>query len=295
MEAIAVVAAAIENGQRNAPACHEIQDQPVASSEVGVAEPHLTKSIVLVRITTRNPEGKIRCEELEGPRQRLFQGSEIFRAADVPGQCDIQRTRHFLGGIISTNMNRIGEDAVVHGKDIIGPVALVRVGINDKNALIRVRRMKVVNGDRDIVENAIAKSAVGKGMVSTASKIASETIFERRPHGRDSPGSLSSRTGQQFLACRQPKANAGLTVQAACPDARQIVRRVDALELRDRSRLNQNNPRAWTFSADDLLGAPELVHGKWMLLRQRIRVARMVEATHAGNMGMSQPGRNRAF
>jgi hypothetical protein len=37
VEAIAVVAAAIENGKRNATLSHEIQYQPVASDQMGVA------------------------------------------------------------------------------------------------------------------------------------------------------------------------------------------------------------------------------------------------------------------
>ena len=51
MEAIAVIAAAIENGKRHASACHEIQDQSVAYGQMGVAEPHLAKSVVFVWIT----------------------------------------------------------------------------------------------------------------------------------------------------------------------------------------------------------------------------------------------------
>ena len=192
MEAIAVVSAAVENGKRNTAPGHQIQDQPVASAQVRVAEPHLTKSVVFVGITTGNPKGKIRCEELEGQRERLRQASKIFRTVYVPGQSDIQRPRLFLGGIILTNMYRIGVYTVVHGKDIIRAVALVGVGIDYKNALLRVRRMQVVNGDSDIVENAVAQPAIGEGVVCAAGQIASETIFERCPHRRDSPSSFST-------------------------------------------------------------------------------------------------------
>ena len=62
VEAIAVVAAAIENDQRNVAACREIQDQAVASTQVGIAQSHLAKSIIFVRIAARNPKGKIGCE-----------------------------------------------------------------------------------------------------------------------------------------------------------------------------------------------------------------------------------------
>ena len=60
---------------------------------------------------------------------------------------------------------------------------------------------------------------------------------------------------------------------------------MDALELRDGCRLDPGDAYARTLSTNDLLRAPKLVHGKWMLFRQRIRVARMIEAAHAGNMG----------
>ena len=98
MEAITVVTAAVENGQRNAASCHQIQYQPVASGQMGVTEPHLAKSVIFVRITARNPKGKIWCKELEGDRQRLFQASEIFRATYLPGQSHIQRPGFFSAG-----------------------------------------------------------------------------------------------------------------------------------------------------------------------------------------------------
>ena len=111
-------------------------------------------------------------EALEGHRQRLFQASEIFGAIDLTAHGDIKRPGLFLCGIIATDMDGIGEYTVVLGKNLVRAVALVGIRIDDKYAALRVNRMQVANGYCDIVEDAVAKSAIGEGMVCSTGEIA---------------------------------------------------------------------------------------------------------------------------
>src|SRR4029434_4955609 len=101
------------------------------------------------------------------------QASEILRATYLPRQSHIQRARLFFCGIISTDMNRIGEYPIVLGKNLVRAIALVGIGIDYKYPPLRVGRMQVANGDGDIVEDAIAKPAIRKGVVCSTCQIAS--------------------------------------------------------------------------------------------------------------------------
>src|SRR4030095_10520478 len=96
VDAVAIVAAAVEHRRGHAKLNDQIQDGAVAHSHVGVGKLHLSKPIVFMRVGPRDPEYKVWREPLEYRRQSGVEPLQILRAADKPRQFDIKRTSRLL-------------------------------------------------------------------------------------------------------------------------------------------------------------------------------------------------------
>jgi hypothetical protein len=63
-------------------------------------------------------------------------------------------------------VDRDEQDARVAAEDLVGPVAVVDVPVEDQHALGAVRRRRMARRDRRVAEEAEAHRAVGLGVVA---------------------------------------------------------------------------------------------------------------------------------
>ena len=141
-------------------------------------------------------------------------------------------------------------------------------------------RMEVPDGDGHVVENAISKSAIRKGVMGSAGEIAGQSLFDCRPHCGDGAASLAARSGQQSFARRQSEPHQTFTTQRSGANVGEIAGRVNPQELDGGSQLHNGDSSRRAFLAYHALNAPKLVHRKRMSFRQWTRVARVIKTAH---------------
>ena len=170
--AVAVVAPAVEDDGGYAGPGDEVEDVLVSGGEVAVAKPHLAEAVVLMRVGPGDPEDEVWREGVHGLGQAAFQRFEIGVAGDVPRELDVQRAWRLDGGVVLTDVDRVGEHPRFIGEDAVGAVALMRIGVQDEDPQAGPGEVLFVNSDGDVIEYAVTLSLVREGMMRPAGQIA---------------------------------------------------------------------------------------------------------------------------
>ena len=103
--AVAVVAAAVEGDGRNTRLGDEVEDVFVPGGEVAVVQLHLAETVVLMRISSGDPEDEVRRKGVHGLREAALQRIEVRIAADVPGEFDVHGSGRLDGGVVLTDVD----------------------------------------------------------------------------------------------------------------------------------------------------------------------------------------------
>jgi hypothetical protein len=122
-------------------------------------------------------EHDLRTEPLDRGRDGVVEGAEVLLVARAGAHRDVQRR---LGLVARPSRARIErplvqghvEDGVVREEDVLRPVAVVDVEVDDRDAADAVR-LERARGDRDVVEDA------------EAHRVALRRVVAGRPHERE--------------------------------------------------------------------------------------------------------------
>jgi hypothetical protein len=85
VNAVAVVASAMENHCGKGSAGDKIEHVVVTGGHVGIGEAHLAEAVVLVGIGTGDPENEAGCKIVERWGERAFQLFQVIGSVDVAG------------------------------------------------------------------------------------------------------------------------------------------------------------------------------------------------------------------
>lgn len=281
VEAVAVVAAAVEDDGGGAVLVNQIEDDGVALREVGVGQAHLTKAVVLVEVGTGDPEDDIGVEAWKKRREGEAELMQEFRAGDVAGKRDVEIAGGFDRRVVFADVNGVGEDTGILGEDGVGAVALVGVGVDDEDAGVGGVKVEGADGDGDVVEHAVAEAPVGEGVVGATGEVTGEALAEGGVEGGEGATGFEAGAEEEGGAGGKAEANGSGMIEGGGFDGVQVGIEVDVKQKIERSGGGGKDCDAASgFGADHGLGTPEFIHGERMLGRERENIIGVVEATH---------------
>ena len=108
---------------------------------MSVVKLHLSEAVVLMRIGPCDPEDDVRREIMDGLLEAARERFEVGVAGDVAREFYVQRAWSLDGRVVLADVDRIGEDPWVLGKDAVGAVALMRIGVHDEGSEIWSREV----------------------------------------------------------------------------------------------------------------------------------------------------------
>ena len=153
----------------------EARRQP-ASTPCQLAEPVLGDfdvghRVVDVSVEAGRDDEQVRPEALHGRRDRVVERVEVLLVSRAGRHRDVERRVSLIGGPAGAGVERPlverhEEHAVVVAEDVLRPVAVVDVPVEDRDALEAELGLRETGGDGDVVEEAEAHRAAGERMVA---------------------------------------------------------------------------------------------------------------------------------
>ena len=280
-----MVAAAVEDGERETALEAPLDDKPVAVGHLFCGQSHLTETVLLVDIGTGDPDHEVGGEMVEGCGERVGEGSEVIVAGDFAGEPDVDVAGFFGAGVIAFAVDRVGENTVIPAEDGMGAVALVGVRVGDEHAERGACFVQVADGNSNVVEHAVAESAVGKGVVRSAGEVGGHAVVEGVMTGRDGGCGFEGRSVEQaWLPGESEFVDLG-AIKGAVGEFEEVVAGVDAKELAIRSRCDRADLHGGMFCYEQVVRLWEFFHRERMSRRKRKKEFRMVKAAQARRHG----------
>ena len=214
----------------------------------------------------------------------MLERLQVFAVATAVGQLDVERAALFAEGEVLRSVHREGEDVGIAGEDRGGAVALVHIEVDHGGPPDPSFVLQGTNGDRMVVEGAVALAVIGESMVRPTGEISRRTVFQRGEGGSERPARRGSRTQDQLRAPGESKPALIGIAQGPVDERSHVRRRVDeeqAFDL-DRLRLAQVGGTDEAIALQDLPEHPVLPDGKAMAHGQRHEVFVAVEHPHPG-------------
>lgn len=180
---LAVVSAAVEDGDGNAVAQEGAKQDFIAFLQVFEREIHLSEAVVAMVVGTCDPDYEIGGKNIERTREATEELFEIHAAFDVADGFDIHRALDFLGRVIFADVDGVGEDPWVVGEERSGAIALVGISIDDHDADTRSGGLEVADGNGDVIEDTVSLAMIGKGMMGAAGEADGDAFGERGTAG----------------------------------------------------------------------------------------------------------------
>ena len=232
-------------------------------------------------VGTGYPDDEIGGKLVDRGWKGVGEGGEVVVARDFAGESDVEVAGFFGAGVVTLAVDRVGEDALVLAEDAMSAVALVRVGIGDKNAEIGSRLVQIADGDGHVIEHAVAEAAFGKGVVGAAGEVGGHAMRERVMTGGDGGGGFEGGAVEQArLPGESEFVDLGV-IESAVGQFEEVIAGVDAKKLAVRSRCDRADLHGGIFRDEQIVGLGEFFHGEWMAFRKREKELRMVKATQA--------------
>ena len=277
----AVVAAAVENREREAAFETPVDDEAVAGGHLFGGQSHLAEAVVLVDIGAGDPDDEVGGEFVEGGREGVGEGSEIIVAGDFAGESDVEVAGFFGAGVIAPAVDRVGEDAVVVAEDGVGAIALVGVGVGDENAEGGMIFVQVTDGHGDVIEHAVAEAAVGESVVGAAGKVGGHAVDEGVMTGGDGGGGFEGGAVEEAgLPGKAEFVDLG-GVEGAVGEFAEVIAGVDAEELAGGGGSNGDDFDGSGLGNQEIVGLREFFHGEGMAGWEGEEKLRMIEAAEA--------------
>ena len=257
----------------------------VARGKVFVREFHLSEAVVLVNVGPGDPKDEVGLEVGKNRRESPVEGGQIILATDPARQGYIAVAGFFGGGVVFAHMNGVGEDGIVAPKVSVVGIALMGIRIDNEYVLGRATMSpQVFDRDCNIVENAEAQSAIGKGVVGAAGQIGGEAVLESGQSGGDRASSFQHGAFEQLALRWEPEAVAVVSRQPVwMPAGIVLTDRVEvgfvvgAFNIRSRE---DHWLEDLNLIFNQLMGARELLHWEGVTVWERDKVVGMVEAAH---------------
>src|SRR5262249_22740899 len=131
---VTTVAAGHRNGDWHVEIAREIKDAPVARLESVDGKLEATQPIARVRVRACKIDHEIRGKTPPHFLQRGVERRQILGIAGAIFQADVEIAPFFPEGKVRFAMDRQREAGVVAGEDARGPVSLVYIEIDDRDA-----------------------------------------------------------------------------------------------------------------------------------------------------------------
>ena len=189
------VVASFENGYHSAAtrSCGKIEKQPGEIREILVCKPELPERVADARIEAGGNQKELRTEILQGGEKPVAEGSQNFLPTRAGGEGAIDRepgTFSFscFGSVPGPRVPRplmSGEkkDRAVRVENLLSPVAVVDVPVNDCHALQPMLPLSVARRDRNIVED------------TKSHRCGRTRVMTRRPHRTEGILHMSDKHG----------------------------------------------------------------------------------------------------
>ena len=261
---LAVVAAAVEDGDRDAVFDEGGEQDFVAALDVAQGKVHLAEAVVSMIVGTGNPDDEIGREVVERFRQRGEELLEIHFSFDIADGFDIEAAGDFFCRVVFADVDGVGENPWIVTEKGGGAVALMGVRIDDHDFDVRLFVLKIADGDGDVVENAIALAVFAEGVMSAAGETDADSFFEGGVAGEAGGLHLGGAAGEQASRCGKAEEDLLLAIERAGFDLADVVGFVDALEQVEISGADFDDFLRFENAAGEqhVFGDPEFVHGK---------------------------------
>jgi hypothetical protein len=283
---LAVVAAAVEDGDGDAVFDEGGEEDFVAALDVFQGKVHLAEAVVAVVVGAGDPDDEVGGEGVERGGEGAEELFEIHFALDVADGFHVEGAADLVGGVVFADVDGVGEDAGVAGEDGSGAVALVGVGIDDHDFDVGLLVLEVADGDGDVVEDAVALAVLAEGVVGAAGEADADALSEGGVAGEAGGLDLGGAAAEEAGGGGQAEEDLFFAVKHAGLDFVDVFRLMDALEEVDRGGLDLDDFLGAEDAAlqEHVLGDAEFVHGEGVSRRQfQLQFLRVKAAHPAGD------------
>jgi hypothetical protein len=157
----------------------------VALGKARLGQTQASEPIAAVWVSAGQVKDKVRVGKRDLFREGSIQDAEIVGIFSVIGQGNIEISRGLAERKVPIAVHGKGEHRGILVKDGCRPVSLVDVAIDNDDATHPSFMLERPRGDRYVVEYTKALPCPGKGVMCSTREIGCDTVFERRPGGRD--------------------------------------------------------------------------------------------------------------
>jgi hypothetical protein len=278
--------------ERKAATVASIHHQLVSTSQAidGQLEP--TEPVSLERIGPCQVEHELRAM---GSKDRVYTMCKLREIRLISGaivQLDIEITRFSPKRVVPGPMHRKGKHVSVAREDRSGSIALMHIAVDDRDPAGASVALQDTTGNGYIIEDAVALTAVGEGVVSTACEIGRAPFVECCMGGRNGRSDRSARALDHLRRPGKPDTPLRLARQRPLLNRLEVTTGVHEPQIFPRRlrRLVQITGGHDAVSEQPFPKARILGHWKAMPLGERQNERIGIEASHAVNNVLTVAG-----
>lgn len=259
---LAVVAAAVEDGDGDPIADQGAEQDFVAALDVLEGEVHLPEAVVAMVVGSGDPDDEVGREFVERVGEGFEELLEIHFAFDEADGFDIERAGVFFGGVVSADVDGVGKNAGVIAEDGGGAVSLVGIGIDDHDFDVGLLVLEVTDGDGDVVEDAISFAMFAEGMMGAAGEADAYAFGEGGLTGEAGGFDFGCGSQEEFSGDGQAEEDLLFSVECAGLNFFYVTAVMDAEEVVEVGWLNFDDFLGTKdfFLEEHFLGNAELIH-----------------------------------
>jgi hypothetical protein len=279
---LAVVAAAVEDGDGDAVFDESAEEDFVAALDFLEGKVHLAEAVVAVVVGAGDPDDEVWGEFVKGVSEGFEKLLEVHFAFDVADGFDIEGAVDLFRGVVFPDVDGVGENAWVIAEEGGAAVALVGVGIDDHDFDVGLFVLEVADGDGDVVEDAVALAVFAEGVVCAASEADADAFGEGGVAGEAGGFDFGGGAGEKVAGGGEAEDELFFAVEGGGLDFLDVGAVVDAEDVVEIGGLDLDDfLRAEDFFREEhVLGDAEFIH------RERVSCGELeleglgVEAAH---------------